>query len=47
MSKTLLLKSSFLLFLLATILSNKGYSQSGSASSATITNESAMMISKR
>jgi len=44
MKKFTLLKSSFLLFLLATVLSNKVYSQSGSASSATITNESASTV---
>ena len=44
MKKFTLLKSSFLLFLLAATFSNKAYSQSGSASSATITNGSASNI---
>src|SRR4249920_3727806 len=44
MKKFLLLKSSFLLFLLTAALSNKGYSQSGSASSATVSNGSASTV---
>jgi hypothetical protein len=44
MTRFTLLNSSFILFLLATVLSNKVYSQSGSASSATITNESASTV---
>ena len=44
MTKFTLLKGSFLLFLLAATLSNKVYAQSGSASSATITNGSASTV---
>lgn len=44
MKKFTLFKSSFLLFLLATTFSNKVYSQTGSASSATITNASASSV---